>query len=97
MAYDVYPLPHSLKPCEPVDTTDTRYLNQSYTPVANPLKKALHVELYNENGSTNPFKPLSQFFFVITTVLLMSQLNLFLLFQPLLIFITTQTLFLLHL
>ena len=27
MAHDLYPLPPSLKPCEPVDSTDTRYLN----------------------------------------------------------------------
>ena len=48
MAYDLYPLPLSLKPCEPVDTTDTRYPNQSHTPITNPWKKALHIELYNE-------------------------------------------------
>ena len=27
MAYHLYPLPSSLKPCEPADTTYTRYLN----------------------------------------------------------------------
>ena len=48
MAYDLYPLPPALKPCEPVDSTDTRYLNQSHEPIANPLKKSLHIELYNE-------------------------------------------------
>ena len=26
MAYDLYPLPPSLKPCEPIDSIDTRYL-----------------------------------------------------------------------
>ena len=56
MAYDLYPLPPSLKPCEPVDTTDTRYLNQSSTPVANPLKKALHIELYNEKWFNKPLQ-----------------------------------------
>ena len=56
MAYDLYPLLPSLKPCEPVDTTDTRYLNQSYTSVANPLKKALHIELYNEKWFNTPLQ-----------------------------------------
>ena len=56
MAYDSYPLPPSLKPCEPVDTTDTRYLNQSHTPITNPLKKALNIELYNEKWFDNPLK-----------------------------------------
>ena len=54
MAYDLYPLPVSLKPCEPVDTTDARYLNQSHTPITNPLKKALHIELYNEKCFDKP-------------------------------------------
>ena len=31
MAYDVYPLPPSLKPCESIDSTDTHYLNQMHT------------------------------------------------------------------
>ena len=35
MAYDLYPLPSSLKPCEPVDSTDMRYLNQSHAPLIN--------------------------------------------------------------
>ena len=47
IVYDLYPLPPSLKPCELVDTTDTRYLNQSHTPITNPLKKSLHIKLYN--------------------------------------------------
>ena len=56
MAYDLYPLPLSLKPCESIETIDKRYLNQSYTPVANPLKKALHIELYNEKWFKNPLQ-----------------------------------------
>ena len=48
MVYDLYPLSPSLKPCEPVDTTDTQYLNQAHTSITNPLKKSLHIELYNE-------------------------------------------------
>ena len=54
MAYDLYPFPPSLKPCEPVDTRDTRYLNPSQTPISNPLKKALHIELYNEKWFDKP-------------------------------------------
>ena len=56
MAYDLYPLTPSLKPCKPVDSTDTRYLNQSHTPIANPLKKALHIELYNEKWFDKPLQ-----------------------------------------
>ena len=48
MAYDLYPLPSFFKSHEPVDTTDTRYMNQSHAPLANILKKALYIELYNE-------------------------------------------------
>ena len=54
MTYDLYPLSPSLKPCEPVDTTDSRYLNQQHTPLANPLKKVLHIELYNEKWFSKP-------------------------------------------
>ena len=35
MSYDLYPLPPSLKPCELVDTTDSRYLNQNHFPLVN--------------------------------------------------------------
>ena len=56
MVYDLYPLPQSLTPCEPVDTIDTQYLNHSHTPITSPLKKALHIELYNENWFDKPLK-----------------------------------------
>ena len=36
-----------IKPCETVNATDTRYLNQTHAPIINLLKKQLHVELYN--------------------------------------------------
>ena len=52
MAHDLYPLPPSLKPCEPIDSTYARYLNQNHTPLVNPLKKTLHIELYNEKWFT---------------------------------------------
>ena len=56
MAYDLYPLPTSLKPCEHVDTTDTRYVNQSHDPLTNLLKKGLYIELYNEKWFNKPFQ-----------------------------------------
>ena len=56
MAYDLYPLPSSLKTCESMDTTDRRYLNQSHNPLINPLKKALHIELYNDKWFSKPLK-----------------------------------------
>ena len=48
MSSDFYILPPSLKPCEPVDSSDTCYLNQSYAPIGNLLKQLLNIELYNE-------------------------------------------------
>ena len=53
MTYDLYFLPPSLKPCEPVDTTVTRYLNQSHALLNNPLDKSLYIELYNEKWLNN--------------------------------------------
>ena len=53
-AIDLYPLPPSLKPCEYIDSSYTRYLNQSYSPVVNPLSKSLHIELYNETWFDKP-------------------------------------------
>ena len=41
----MYSFPSSLKSYEPVDTTYTRYLDQSHAPLANTLKKALYIEL----------------------------------------------------
>ena len=48
MSEDLCILPPSLKPCKPVDGSDTRYLNQTHTPIVNPLQKPLSIELYNE-------------------------------------------------
>ena len=64
MDVDLYPLPPSLKPCEPIDSSDTRYLNQSYSPIVNPLRKALNIEIYNETWFDKPprtSKPLSEY------------------------------------
>ena len=48
MVYDLYSLPQSFKPCEPVDTTDTRYFNQTHASLVNSLKNAPDIELYNK-------------------------------------------------
>ena len=54
MATDLYPLPPSLKPCEPVDSSDIRYLNHSHSPIVNPLSKPLNIELYNDTWFDKP-------------------------------------------
>ena len=56
MTYDLCPLLLSIKPCEPMDTTYTRYLNQTHAPPINSLNKALHIELYNDKWFDKPFK-----------------------------------------
>ena len=54
IAHDLYPLLPFLKPCEPVDTTYTQYLNQLYGPLINPLKRVLYIELYNDRWLDKP-------------------------------------------
>ena len=54
MAYDLYLLPPSLKSCEPINSIDTRYLNQAHDFLVNSLKKALYTELYNEKWFSKP-------------------------------------------
>ena len=64
MDVDLYPLPASLKPCEYDDRSDTRYLNQSYYPIVNPLRKVLNIDLYNKTWFDKPlrtFKPLFKY------------------------------------
>ena len=56
IAYDLYPIPPSLKPCEPIDITDTRYLNQSHVSLTNLLKKDLHNKLYNDKLFNKPLQ-----------------------------------------
>jgi hypothetical protein len=41
-------LPACIRPCEPLDTPDLRFLNYHHAPLLHPLKSALNVELYNE-------------------------------------------------
>ena len=45
---ELYLLPPSLFPNNPVDTMDQRYLNYSFAPIFPPLKKPLQIELYND-------------------------------------------------
>ena len=56
MDYGLYSLPLSLKPCEPVDSTDIRSLNQIHVPLINPLKRALDIELYNKKWFNKPLR-----------------------------------------
>ena len=56
MVYDLCPLPPSLKPCEPVDSTNTRYLNQIHDPLINTLKMALDIKLYDEKWFNTPLQ-----------------------------------------
>ena len=55
MSENLYVLLLSLKPCEPIDSSDTLYLNQSHAPIVNPLKN-INFKLYNEKRFTNPRK-----------------------------------------
>ena len=48
MTIDLYSLPPSLKMDEHVDSSDIQYLNQSYSPIVNSLRKPFNIELYNE-------------------------------------------------
>ena len=48
MTIDLYSLPPSLKMYEHVDSSDIQYLNQSHSPIVNPLSKILNIGFYNE-------------------------------------------------
>ena len=54
MVTDLYPLPPSLELCEPVDRSDSRYLNQSHSFIVNPLRKSLNIEISNETWFDKP-------------------------------------------
>jgi len=45
---DLYLLPPSIFPSEPLDTMDQRYLNYENAPIVSPLRKPLGIKLYNE-------------------------------------------------
>ena len=62
MATDLYPLPPSLKPCEPVDSSDIRYLNYSHSFIVNPLGTSLNMELYDDTWFDKPPRTSQPFF-----------------------------------
>lgn len=76
MSYNLYPLPPSLKPCKPVDIIDCRYLNQTHSPLFNPLKKASNIEFHNEKWFSKLIKLLF-YQFLITMILSNSLINRF--------------------
>ena len=45
---ELYLLPPSIFPANPVDTVDQRYLNFQNAPILSPLKRPLQIDLYNE-------------------------------------------------
>ena len=45
---ELYLLPPSIFPHNPVDTMDQRYLNFSHAPIVSPLKNPSQIELYND-------------------------------------------------
>ena len=51
---DLYLLPPSIFPVEPLDTMDTRFLNYEHAPIASPLQKSLKIELYNDQFFHTP-------------------------------------------
>ena len=69
MAYDLYPLLPSLKPCKSVETTDTRYIH---------WRKLYILNYTMRNGLTNNFKPRFHFL-LINMIILWCQLHPFLL------------------
>ena len=66
MAYDLYPLPPSLKPCESIDSTDIRYLNQKHPSPVNLLKRHSILNCIMRNGLINHFTLLLPKWFMIT-------------------------------
>jgi hypothetical protein len=53
-ATELYLLPPTIFPAEPLDTMDQRFLNYENAPIVSPLKKAMKVELYNEQFFGTP-------------------------------------------
>ena len=54
--YDLYPLPSSLKPCETIDTSDTRYLNQKPDSFVIFFEQTLEIDFCNENKFNKPIQ-----------------------------------------
>ena len=47
LAEDLYLLPRQVLPCDPVDTTDMRYLNTDYAPMKHPFEGSFDIAGYN--------------------------------------------------
>ena len=54
MAKQLYALPFSLLPCEPVDGSDIRYLKHSHPSVSNPLEDVLGIMSYDTTHFSSP-------------------------------------------
>ena len=54
MAEDLYPLPPSLLPCDPIDGADVRYLNHSHPSITHPFEKDLNIKSYHEKHFSSP-------------------------------------------
>ena len=54
MIEDIYYLPLTLLPCDPVDGFDIRYLNHSHPSVHNPLKDVLDMVSYDNFHFSSP-------------------------------------------
>ena len=57
---ELYLLPPSIFPHNPIDTTDQRYLNFSHAPIVSPLKKSLQIELYNDTYFPSNYNHISK-------------------------------------
>ena len=54
IAEELYALPHSLLPCEPVDGSHIRYLNHSHPSVPNTLEDVLGIMTYDTTHFSSP-------------------------------------------
>lgn len=53
-AENISMLPPAIRPVEPLDGPDLRYLNNAHAPIPHPLKKAFDIKLYNEVWFSQP-------------------------------------------
>lgn len=53
-AEDISMLPPAIRPVEPLDGPDLRYLNNAHAPIPHPLKQAFDIKLYNEMWFSQP-------------------------------------------
>ena len=54
MAEDLYLLPPTLLPCEPIDGADIRYLNYSHPTITHPFAKDLDIKSYHATHFSFP-------------------------------------------